>query len=372
MTRFQYLDRACLLVAATLLASLAGCARAGTENGGPDDASGDAAARFVVDDPALDGAAANAGGRDAPARPVPWTDRPFDDRADDFTFAIIGDLTAGERPDIFRIALEQLSLLRPGLIMSVGDLIEGESRDREILTAEWEAFDERAMMASAPLFRVSGNHDATARELRDLWLERYGRLHYHFVYRDVLFLVLDTEDYTPGFRARMAHVRDSALEVLRTEGRDAYLKTEYFRTPERQTGGIGPEQSEYVVRAIAEHPDVRWTMLFMHKPIWRADDPEFAAIEDALAERPYTVFAGHFHALIHEERNGRDYIQLGTTGGRQDPSIPIAFDHVTLVTMTDDGPSIAHLRLDGILDRTGQIPAGGDTLCFQAERCGGG
>ena len=42
------------------------------------------------------------------------------------------------------------------------------------------------------------------------------------------------------------------------------------------------------------------------------------------------------------------------------------------VTMTGDGPSVAHLRLDGILDKTGQVPVGGDSLCFQASECGSG
>ena len=40
----------------------------------------------------------------------------------------------------------------------------------------------------------------------------------------------------------------------------------------------------------------------------------------------------------------------GTTGGGQNPNDEMSFDHVTLVTMDEDGPHVAHLRLDGILD----------------------
>jgi hypothetical protein len=61
---------------------------------------------------------------------------------------------------------------------------------------------------------------------------------------------------------------------------------------------------------------------------------------------------------------------LGTTGGHQDEKNPGAFDHVTLVTLTSEGPSIANLRLDGILDKTGHVPLSGDSVCFQAYRCG--
>ena len=147
----------------------------------------------------------------------------------------------------------------------------------------------------------------------------------------------------------------------------------YYQMPERRTGNIGPEQSEYVLSALADHPDVQWTMLFMHKPVWLEDsDPEFVVIESALSARPYTVFNGHFHTMSHTVKNGRDYVMLGTTGGSQNSSAEMAFDHISLVTVTESGPSIAHLRLDGILDKTGAVPGGGAQLCFQASACGSG
>jgi hypothetical protein len=39
------------------------------------------------------------------------------------------------------------------------------------------------------------------------------------------------------------------------------------------------------------------------------------------------------------------------------------------VSMTPEGPVIANLRMDGILDADGRVPLGGDTLCYQASRC---
>ena len=60
---------------------------------------------------------------------------------------------------------------------------------------------------------------------------------------------------------------------------------------------------------------------------------------------------------------------LGTTGGSQTAGNEMSFDHVTMVTMTKDGPNIGNLRLDGILDKMGHIPANGDSLCFQASKC---
>lgn len=305
--------------------------------------------------------------------PVPWTAEPADAPDDDFTFAIIGDVNGGERDRIFDVAVAQLAMLQPDLILSIGDLIDGVSENPDSLGAEWNRFDERVRRTGSPFFYVPGNHDATAAALRSMWGERYGPLYYHFIYEDVLFLVLDSEDHTPEFREDIAKARNEAVALLYSGDSEGYEHSDYFSMPERQTGQIGPEQAAYFERVIAEHPDVRWTFLFLHKPVWQAEDePEWARIEAALAGRPYSVFAGHYHIFSHEVRDGHDYTQLATTGGSQSGASDMAFDQVSLVHMTDDGPSVAHLRMDGILDATGHLPAGGDTLCMQASRCGRG
>jgi hypothetical protein len=59
--------------------------------------------------------------------------------------------------------------------------------------------------------------------------------------------------------------------------------------------------------------------------------------------------------MSHRKRFERDYIILGTTGGSQKPNDSMAFDHVTLVRMTEE-PIITHLKMDGILDETGAVP----------------
>jgi hypothetical protein len=305
--------------------------------------------------------------------PRPWAGPDFPRGLEDFTFAVFSDLNGGEREGVFDVAVAQLGLFRPELILSVGDLIQGDSDDLAGLEREWDAFDERAARAPAPVFRVGGNHDLTSATMREAWARRFGPAYYHFVYKNVLFLVLDTEDYTDERRAEIHGARQEALELLYGGQPEVATQMAYYRMPERVTGEIGPEQSAYFQDVLARNPNVRWTMLFMHKPVWQRDDePEFAAIEAALGDRPYTVFNGHLHSFSHTVKNGADHIMLGTTGGAQSSSDERAFDHITLVTVTGTGPRIAHVRLDGILDETGHIPLGGDTLCFQASRCGGG
>ena len=304
------------------------------------------------------------------AGPSPWTHESFDADDDKFTFGIFTDLTGGERPRIFEIAVAQLNLLRPELIMNVGDLIEGDSKDEAGLASEWDWFDERARMAIAPIFYAGGNHDLTGEMLRGTWDERYGPTYYHFVYKNVLFLVFDTEDNTPERMQEIFELRNEAIATFKAEGEEAFAQTEYAKAPERTTGMIGQEQSAYFQKVLAENPDVRWTFLFLHKPAWKKDGMEaFRAIESALADRPYTVFFGHRHVYSYEERNGRDYIGLATTGGEQLPDFGRSMDHVTLVTVDDDNVDIANLLLAGILDKTGQIPLDGNNICFEVAQC---
>ena len=68
----------------------------------------------------------------------PWTNENFDTADDKFTFAVFSDLTGGERERVFEIAVAQLSLLRPELIINVGDLIEGGITDLGEIAAQWD------------------------------------------------------------------------------------------------------------------------------------------------------------------------------------------------------------------------------------------
>jgi len=302
---------------------------------------------------------------------TPWTHNSFDDEQGKFTFALFSDLTGGEREGVFEVAVAQLNLLRPEFVVNVGDLIEGGTTDNDRLDREWGSFDERAGKARAPVFYTGGNHDLTNPEMWRVFEQRYGRRYYHFVYKDTLFLVLDTEDNPPEFQWEINDIRNEALEVIERDGWKALHHTAYGKLTERKSGRISPQQAAYFRRVIEQNPRVRWTFLLMHKPAWeRPDEENFSTVEAALQGRPYTVFYGHVHSYRYEQRHGREYIRLATTGGVQDPDKDMAMDHVTLVTVSSTGVDIANLRLSGIFDRNGKIPAGGEDLCFEAAVCG--
>ena len=301
--------------------------------------------------------------------PTPWTDRDFGYDPDAVRFAVFADLTGGEREGIFEIAVEQLNMLRPELIVNVGDLIEG-STDRAELNRQWDSFDARARKAQAPVFYTGGNHDLLGKEMRAVWQDRVGPRFYYFRYRDILFLVLDTEDYPSDRLEEIAQMRWEALEVAERQGWDAFRRTPYATMPEDETGYISQLQSDYMVRALADNADVRWTFLLMHKAPWKNGDMRsWNLLEQYLQDRPYTVFHGHKHAYQLEQRNGRDYIRLATTGGVFEPAKGLAVDQVVWVTVDSEGAHIANLQMSGILDKTGHLPLNGDNTCLEIKDC---
>jgi len=213
-------------------------------------------------------------------------------------------------------------------LLSVGDLINGYTMDTALIKFQWSKVNEIIDDLKMPFFYLPGNHDITNQVMAKEWEKRYGRRYYDFTYKNTLFIIMDSND-------------DDDHSLTR-------------------------EQTDFALESIRKHPDVRWTFVLMHHPIWTYDTHgRFEEIETALSDQQYTVIAGHTHHYTHENRKGQNYYVLATTGGGSNlrGNYFGEFDHITWVTMTDAGPSMANLRLDGILphdiaSRETQILAG--------------
>ena len=118
--------------------------------------------------------------------------------------------------------------------MSVGDLIEGYTEDVDELNRQWDEFEGFIDLLEAPFFYLPGNHDITNKVMEKVWTERFGPTYYHFIYHDVLFLCLNSEDDVRGSRK----------------------------------GTIMQPQLDYIKKVLEENQEVRWTMVFMHQPLW--------------------------------------------------------------------------------------------------------
>jgi hypothetical protein len=219
----------------------------------------------------------------------PWTSLAPNVAADQFQFAIVSDRTGGHRQGVFSKAVQQVNLMQPAFVMSVGDLIEG-SRQEEVNRTQWNEFDKYARQFEMPFFYCVGNHDGDNKPKAAVWQERLGRPYYHFTYQNCLFLVLNSND-----------------PAVAGDGQQGGPRT-----------GIGKDQRAYIEKTLKENDKVRWTFAFIHHPVWTGRDlmeNGWQEVEKLLADRKYNVFCGHVHIFRKFLRNGMNYYQLATTGG---------------------------------------------------------
>ena len=253
----------------------------------------------------------------------PWTSLALNNQPRNFQFAIITDRTGGHRPGVFAAAVKKINLMQPEFVISVGDLIEGYSEDKGQWALEWAEFQGKVQALQMPFFYVPGNHDLANPLMAENWNRKFGRTYYEFRYHDVLFVALNSED-----------------------------------PPDSEPFRFSAVQQAWLADVLKRNADVRWTFVLMHKPAWVYADADheqtgWNAVERALGDRKYTVFAGHVHNYARFVRNGRDHIMLATTGGASKlrGKADGEFDQIVWVTMKDSEPVIANLLLDGIEDK---------------------
>ena len=244
----------------------------------------------------------------------PWTNLNFNNVPNNFQFGIMSERQGGSRPGVFEDGVKKLNLMQPEFVMCVGDLIPGYTTDTAVIKKDWKEVNGIISGLKMPFFYLPGNHDITNKTMEKEWEKLYGRRYYSFVYKNTLFITLDSND-------------DDDFNLT-------------------------PKQTDFVLNTLKKNEGVRWTFIFMHHPIWKYNtNGRFAKIEEALKGRKYTVIAGHEHHYQHSERNESNYYVLGTTGAGSAlrGNYLGEFDHISWVSMTDNGPLIANLRLDGIL-----------------------
>ncbi len=288
-------------------------------------------------------AAANAGAQEVhgagcdPSSLVPHNGKPAIANDGPLEFAIVTDLTGvgdGEnglprRERIFKRAIDHINVANPEFTVSVGDLVQGPSKqDPRPMTDQWSEFNAWVEEFNARFYYVVGNHDIGSLDEQAEWCRQHGARYYHFVYKNVLFLFLDSEDPPPT--------------------------------------RISEAQAEFVDRALADNPNVDWTLVFFHKPFWTymapaAPDPGWERVKASLQGRKHTVFAGHVHRYMHYVIDGTEYYTLGTTGGNRNfagrPSDG-TLDHFAWVTMTPEGPRVLNVIVDDLPEATVQPSRG--------------
>jgi UDP-2,3-diacylglucosamine pyrophosphatase LpxH len=253
----------------------------------------------------------------------PWTNLDFNNDSRNFHFVVAPDHTGAHRSGILQKGIDRINLMQPEFVVSIGDLIEGYTPDPENIENQWAEFNNNIRQLKMPYFYVAGNHDYTNQVMANHWKEKYGTDYYYFIYKNVLFLFLNSED---GATA---------------------LKNPDF----------GDQQLAFIEKILAENSNADWTMVFMHQPLWLTPSAKnWKSVEQMLSSRKHSVFTGHTHQYALHTRNNSDYFVLSTMGGVNSLRGKKygEFDHFLWVTMTPDGPIYANLMLDGVEDKSVQ------------------
>ncbi|MFT5289903.1 MAG: 3',5'-cyclic AMP phosphodiesterase CpdA [Planctomycetota bacterium] len=268
------------------------------------------------------------------SRDLFWTDRPdaqelaLPEQTESFTFGVFGDRTGGpaEGVRVLRDAVDEVNLLGPDLVMTVGDLIQGYSE-----SGPWveQMHEYKGIMdqLDCAWFPVAGNHDVYWRgpdgqrpegENESLYEEHFGPLWYGFRHKDSAFLVLYTDEGAPDGRAKT------------------------FSNAESQR--LSAEQFSWLDESLTQVANARHVFVFLHHPRWLeggyGDDWKHVHDRLVAAGNVTAVFAGHIHRMRYDGlQDGIEYFTLATVGGNQGGYVPEAgwLHHYAYVTVRGDG-----------------------------------
>jgi UDP-2,3-diacylglucosamine pyrophosphatase LpxH len=200
----------------------------------------------------------------------------------DFDMVVLGDLTGSAQESTFETILNEVKLLKPALLMNVGDLIEGYTKSHDTLEQEWDTII-RLLHNTGTYYRLTpGNHDITDVMSETVFVRHFGNPYYSFNYNGSHFLVIDNSRW------------DSA-------------------------GAMPAAELEWIDRDLALNRLSRWTFVFMHRSYWTS------ALRQGKAERLHDifkryrvnfVFSGHDHFYCSALWDSIHYIQVGPSGSR--------------------------------------------------------
>lgn len=285
------------------------------------------------------------------------------DSPNDFHFAVMGDRTGGEAKGVYEHIIGQLNMMCPAFVVSTGDNIQGYTKDANAVDKMWNEWDGMIKKLNVPFLKVAGNHDMSNAMQAEIYQKRFGSPYYYSIYKNVLFLFLNSNDPTgeadPKALAEMNADKKKLKEMAKTQGvtAEGLAMLAKLEVQHRDTlgGKISDTQFEFFKKVLEDNKNVRWTFVLMHQPMWKQTNPpaNWVKLEEILKSRPYTVFAGHEHVNTYTLRNNRDYIVMSTSGAGGVPrSFAGVYQHVLWVTVSGEEPAIANILSDGILEKT--------------------
>ncbi len=285
----------------------------------------------------------------------PWSDKTLGKDGEGILFAVFSDRTGFHYPGKTKPAVDKINRSSPDFVVSVGDQIEGYTRDLEVINRQWTEFDTLIGGLDSRYFSVPGNHDYSNHVMAECYKKRNGRDYYYFVFKEVLFLCLNTQD-PPQVKPEDEEKRtsdwiQSMNELVKNDPRKGInsIQTTLKKYPAAHGHAfISNAQIEYFKDVLTRHKAVKWTFLFMHMPAW--DEAykceNFNKLQKALKGRSYTVFAGHEHRYRLEIVDRNEYYRLGPTAAIPRDNIPECENQFLIVDFRRVMPRVEAVKVD--------------------------
>ncbi len=243
-----------------------------------------------------------------------------------FDFIVTGDSQSNrqivDQREVFKQMIREFNVLRPALVVEVGDLILGGGAEN--VPPQWELFQATVGNCEPPYFPVPGNHDIGDAQTEKYWMEQMGPTRYAFSYGNSRFIVLDSEEVDALDRLSDEQVQWFRNELETTNARNifVFLHQPYFTYKDE------PERSD-------EAWEKRWKYL-----------------ADVMKGHPVrAVFAGHLHGYQDFGiREGVHYvIAAGAAGFGQAAEETGRFNHYLLVRVRGEEVSWAVIKPYSVL-----------------------
>jgi 3',5'-cyclic AMP phosphodiesterase CpdA len=241
-----------------------------------------------------------------------------------FRFAILSDRTGGHTPGIYQQVIDEINLLNPDFVVTVGDHIEGYGEDYGRSDAEWDSLQALIGVLEVPVYMTPGNHDIWDDESEAMYRARTGFApYYSFDHGNTHFIVLD----------------NSRIDVA---------------------ADFPDEQKDWLVADLSEHGDAENIFVFAHKPLWAQTLAmgESDALHEIFREHGVdAVFNGHLHHYFSTGFDGIDYTVIGSSGGglyrtAEQPVTRGEFFQFGWVTVTSPGYELAIVDIGSVYPRS--------------------
>ncbi len=226
-----------------------------------------------------------------------------------FTFAIAGDNRGGvpiRQPEVFKRIIRELEILRPALVLGLGDLILGYESEEQMVRAEWDEFVRVVNQTQVPYYPIVGNHDVWDDQSLQIWNELFGPTYFSFDYGNCHFVCLDSN---PG-----------------VEGKP-----------------FPDSQMAWFEQDLANHQDAEHIIALMHVPFWSYDDDRPGweqEVQPLLVKYGVDlVVGGHTHGYEYDTPAGIPHIVTGGAGAELDANEATGgFYHYLLINV--EGPEL--------------------------------